>query len=64
MLSEQALGQRPIIGWLMQCFKSAMHHIAAGTDPFLMRWPVRGLQGIIFLPGAASVPDVEVVECR
>ena len=38
-------------------------HIAAGTEPSLMSWPVRGLQGIIFLPDAASVPDVEVLDC-
>ena len=61
VLSEQALGQRPILWHLMQCFKSAVHPHCRRNGAVLDAVAGPGIVGDD-LPGAASVPDVELVE--
>ena len=61
VLSEQALGQRLIMGQLMQCFKSAVHSHCCRNGAVLDAVAGSGIVGDDFL-GAAPVPDVELVE--
>ena len=61
VLSEQALGQRPILWQLMQCFKSAVHPHCRRNGAVLDAVAGLGIVGD-YLPGAAPVPDVELVE--
>ena len=62
MLSEQTLCQRPIVMDLTQCIKSAVHLHCCRNGAVLDA--VAG-QGIVRdgIPGAASVLDVEVLDC-
>lgn len=63
VLSEQTLGQHPIIRQLMQCFKSVVHPHCRRNIAVVDAVGGQGIVGYA-LPGAASVPDVEVAECR
>ena len=61
MLSEQALGQRPILWQLMLCFQPAVHPHCRRNGAVLDAVAGPGIVGD-YLPGAAPVPDVELVE--
>ena len=61
VLSEQALGQRPIIWQLMLCFQPAVHPHCRRNGAVLDAVSSPGIVGDD-LPGAAPVPDVELVE--
>ena len=61
VLSEQALGQRPILWQLMQCFQPAVHPHCRRNGAVLDAVAGPGIVGDD-LPCAAPVPDVELVE--
>lgn len=61
VLSEQALGQRPSIGQLMQSFQPAVHPHCSLNRAVLDAVAGPGIAGD-YLPCAAPVPDVELVE--
>ena len=60
VLSEQALGQRPILWPLMQCFQPAVHPHCRRNGAVLDTVACLGIVGD-YLSGAAPVPDVELV---